>query len=226
MLGCCTWFIGSQLVAQDKVVKPNETPKNIKILEEYKDRYGNIVRKIQYTQNEMLVTETTVTPPLPSFADRKPINFDTLNKDSLLVIVDKGKYTVGIVYKKKQIRRYRAVFGPDRMRDKMFEGDRSTPEGWFTISNVRDNKDWGKFIQINYPNDESFKKFNENKQKGLIPSGRSIGSSIGFHGTYPTGKKMVEMGIGWTDGCISMTTDDIYDFYKFVQKGTRVYIRK
>lgn len=203
-----------------------ETPKEVKILSETKDANGNTVRKIQFKEKGMIVTQTTITPPMPSFKDRKPYNVDTMNLDSLMVYVDKTNYLVALIYKRQRIRQYRAVFGPDRLKDKLREGDRCTPEGWFKILSVRDNANWGKFIHINYPNDESVKKHNEAKNKGLIPSNSSIGHSVGFHGTFPTGAGMVEMGLGWTDGCVSMTTKDIMDFYKFVKPGVRVYIKR
>jgi murein L,D-transpeptidase YafK len=203
-----------------------DVPKTITVLEERKDAHGNIVRKIQYFKDGMRVTQTTISPPMPSFKDRKPFNVDTMNRDSLLVYVDKTNYLVALIYKKKRIRQYRAVFGPDRLKDKLCEGDRATPEGWFKIISVRDNANWGKFIQLNYPNEESYKKHQAAKAQGLISPQVGVGSAIGIHGTYPTGAKMVEMGLGWTDGCVSMTTDDIMDFYKFVRPGVRVYIKK
>ncbi|RQO31594.1 hypothetical protein DBR32_06465 [Taibaiella sp. KBW10] len=203
-----------------------KTPQKITLLEEHKDANGNIVRKVQFFKDGMRVTQTTVSPPMPSFKDRKPFNVDTMNKDSLLVYVDKTNYLVALLYKRRRIRQYRAVFGPDRLKDKTYEGDRATPEGWFKILSVNDNSNWGKFILLNYPNDESYKKHKDAKSKGLIPPSVGIGSAIGIHGTYPTGAKMVEMGLGWTDGCVSMTTEDIMDFYKFIRPGVRVYIKK
>lgn len=203
-----------------------DVPQKITVLEERKDAKGNIVRKIEFFKDGMRVTQTTISPPMPSFKDRKPYNVDTMNLDSLMVYVDKTNYLVALIYKRKRIRQYRAVFGPDRLKDKLCEGDRATPEGWFKITSVRDNANWGKFIQLNYPNEESFKKHKDAKAKGLISPQVGVGSAIGIHGTYPTGAKMVEMGLGWTDGCVSMTTVDIMDFYKFVRPGVRVFIKK
>lgn len=203
-----------------------DVPQKITVLEERKDAKGNIVRKIEFFKDGMRVTQTTISPPMPSFKDRKPYNVDTMNLDSLMVYVDKTNYLVALIYKRKRIRQYRAVFGPDRLKDKLCEGDRATPEGWFKITSVRDNANWGKFIQLNYPNEESYKKHKDAKAKGLISPQVGVGSAIGIHGTYPTGAKMVEMGLGWTDGCVSMTTADIMDFYKFVRPGVRVFIKK
>lgn len=210
------------LHAQNKLV----TPKDVKLISETKDKNGNIVRVVQYKENGMIITTTTTSPPMPSLTDRSYYNTDTMNLDSMLVYIDKTNYVVALIYKRKRIRQYRAVFGPDRLKDKLIEGDRSTPEGWFKVQAVRNNSNWGKFIQLDYPNTESFKKYNAAKAKGIIPAGAGIGHSIGIHGTYPTGDGMVEMGLGWTDGCISMTTKDILDFYRFVKPGVRVYIKR
>lgn len=202
------------------------TPKAVKVLEEKTDANGNIVRKIQYIEKGMKITKTTISPPMPGFKDRRPYNIDTMNMDSLMVLVEKSKYLVAIIYKKKRIRQYRAVFGPEPTKDKLREGDRNTPEGWFKVLSIRDNSNWGKFIHLNYPTEASYKKHKEAKAQGLIPQNATIGHSIGIHGTYPTGAGMVEMGLGWTDGCISMTTTDIMDFYKFVKPGMKVLVRK
>ncbi len=218
---CLLLMVGTSFAQQEV-----STPKEVKVLSETKDANGNTVRKIQYKENGMIVTRTTITPPMPSFKDRKPYNVDTMNMDSMLVYVDKTNYLVALIYKRQRIRQYRAVFGPNRLQDKLREGDRCTPEGWFKVLAVRDNASWGKFIHINYPNDESVKKHNEAKNKGIIPRTSTIGHSVGFHGTYPSGAGMVEMGLGWTDGCVSMTTKDIMDFYKFVKPGVRVYIKR
>jgi len=204
----------------------NAEHKDLKVISEKKDKHGNTVRVIEYYKNNMKVTETTITPPFPGLGERKPIDLDNLNKDSVLVYVDKTNYLVAVIYKRKRIRQYRAVFGPDRLKDKMMEGDRSTPEGWFTILAKRDHRNWQKFILIDYPNEQSKINFQERKAKGIIPKNARIGNSIGFHGTIKTAADMVDYGIGWTDGCIALKPEDIEDLYQFVSPGTRVYVKR
>lgn len=206
--------------------KEEPEPKDFKVLSETVDKQGNTVRKISYQSGAMIVTKTTITPPFPSLKDRKPINPDTLDKDSILILVEKTDYLVAVIYKKKRIRQYRAVFGPDRLRDKMQEGDRSTPEGWFKVLAKKDHNNWQKFILLDYPNATSYERFNERKQKGLIPKNATIGNSVGIHGTFKSGVQMVDWGIGWTDGCIALKPEDIEDLYKFVFPGTKVYVRR
>lgn len=212
--------------AQVKPPPKEKEVKDLKVLSEKKDKYGNILRIIQYYDGNLKITETVIIPPFPSLTERKKINVDTLNHDSMMVYVDKTNYLVALVYRRKRIRQYRAVFGPDRLKDKMMEGDRSTPEGWFKIVSKKDHSNWQKFILINYPNDTSYAKFNQRKRDGLIPSGAQIGGSVGIHGIFKSGVKMIDWGMGWTDGCIAMKPEDIEDFYRFVWPGTRVYVKR
>jgi lipoprotein-anchoring transpeptidase ErfK/SrfK len=204
----------------------NNEKKDFKVISETKDKYGNIVRKVQYMEGSIVVTETIILPPFPKLGERKPMDPDTLNKDSMMVFVDKTNYLVALIYKRKRVRQYRAVFGPDRLKDKMHEGDRSTPEGWFKIVSKKDHAAWQKFLLINYPNDSSYVKFNARKKQGLIPSNVNIGGAVGLHGTFKSGVKMVDWGMGWTDGCVALKPEDIEDLYRYVQPGTRVYIKR
>lgn len=214
--------------AQAKTVQGTKEKevRDLKVLSEKKDKYGNIQRTVQYYDGNMKITETVIIPPFPSLTDRKKINVDTLIHDSMMVYVDKTNYLVALVYRRQRIRQYRAVFGPNRLKDKMMEGDRSTPEGWFKIVSKKDHANWQKFILINYPNDSSYVKFNKRKREGLIPGSAQIGGSVGIHGTFKSGVKMVDWGVGWTDGCIAMKPEDIEDFYQFVWPGTRIYVKR
>ena len=120
----------------------------------YIDKNGNEVTEKQLLVNNKLVYETHV---IPKFVP-KPINPDTLVKDSIWIVVDKSDYKLQVFYKKKLIRKYLAVFGPDRMQDKCKRGDRCTPEGWFTIVEKHESHLYNKFIGIDYPNDSTYIK--------------------------------------------------------------------
>lgn len=199
--------------------------KNFKIESEHKDpNTGQWVQVVTYDDGPIKVTQTLILPPKPG--ERDPIKVDTMNLDSVIVVVEKEKYLTSIVYKRKRIRQYRAVFGPNRLVDKFYEGDGSTPEGWFKIVQIRDHKSWQKFLLLDYPNSESFNRYQERKKQGLIPSNRGIGHSVGIHGTAKGSDRMVDAGYGWTEGCIALKSSDIYDFVKFVKPGTRVIVRR
>ncbi|MDR3681610.1 MAG: L,D-transpeptidase [Flavipsychrobacter sp.] len=231
---CCTIILtwNTTLAQQRKpTVPPGEEKamvapiKNLKLLNEYKDVKGNLVRIVQYTQGNNRVTETIVMPPRPAYV-HVPIRVDTMNKDSVMVVVDKGHYNLQVYYRHRLIRTYKAVFGPKPLENKICEGDRCTPEGWFKIANKNPASKYHRFMGLNYPNDSAIARFNKMKAKGLLPANARIGGDVGIHGIWANGDDMIEMGIGWTDGCVAIKNNDIEDLYSMVGVGTRVLIRR
>ncbi len=199
-------------------------PTDVKIVEEHKDKSGNTVRTIQYKINGRQMTETQVVRPNPGY--QVPINPDTLNKDSVLLVVEKSKFVLNVFYQKRKIRSYKAVFGPKPKEDKCMSGDRCTPEGWFKIVMKNPNSKYDKFLLLDYPNDSSYAHFNRLKAMGALPANARIGSDVGIHGVWKGGDDMIEMGVCWTDGCVALKNKDIEELYTFVGVGTRVFIRK
>jgi murein L,D-transpeptidase YafK len=124
------------------------------------------------------------------------------------------------------VRNYRAVFGPTPKMNKNMEGDRCTPEGVFHIAGKNPNSKYNKFMLLSYPNDSARIRFNKLKQQGLIPKTARIGGDIGIHGIWKGGDDMIEMGVGWTDGCVALKNRDVEELYTFVGVGTKVVIRK
>jgi murein L,D-transpeptidase YafK len=220
-LSVISWGQGKPQLAKDKDLPP---PRNVKILSEHKDAAGNTIRTIQYQQGKSTVVESVTI--FPSINLRTPINPDTLNKDSVLLIVNKSKYSLQVFYRRKMIRYYKAVFGPKPLDNKKMEGDRCTPEGWFTIQNKNPNSKYDKFMLLNYPNDSSLALFNKLKASGAIPQTARPGGDVGIHGIWKGGDDLIEKSIGWTDGCIAIKNKDIEELFSFVSVGTRVYIRK
>lgn len=203
-----------------------EKPKDAKIISEVEDGNGNIIRKVQYRQGTMLVTETVIMPKPLKVGSRRPINPDTLNRDSIVILVDKSHYSVMVFYRRKLIRNYRAVFGPTPDMNKNMEGDRNTPEGWFTITRLNPNSPYNKFMCLSYPDATHWERFNNLKQRGVIPKNAKIGGNVGIHGIWPGGDDMIDMGIGWTDGCIAIRNRDMDDLYRIAGVGTRVFVRR
>ena len=192
------------------------------ILKTYTDKNGNEVTEKQVLVNNKLVYETHVIPKFVPI----PINPDTLNKDSIWMLVDKSDYKLQVYYKKKLIRKYLAVFGPDRMQDKCKRGDRCTPEGWFTIAEKHESHLYNKFIGIDYPNDSTYIKRLELLKKGKIKETDQPGDHIGLHGIWKKGDNLIEKKVGWTDGCIALRNEDIDEHFLLINKGVKIYIRK
>ena len=203
-----------------------DKPTNLKVLEEYKDGKGNLIRTIQYDQRHMRVTETLIIPIVPVVRLDRPINPDTLNRDSLWLMVSKSKYLVDLYYGHRRIRAYKAVFGPRPMENKCVEGDRCTPEGWFRIKSKNPASKYDKFMLLDYPNDTALARFNALKQKGAVPPSARPGGNVGIHGIWQGGDDMIDLGVGWTDGCVALRNKDIEELYKFIGVGTRVLITR
>jgi len=201
-------------------------PTNIKVLDEYKDGKGNLVRVVQFNEGLMRVTQTIIEPIRPTIGIVVPIRMDTVRKDSLSIHISKSSYMLLVRYRGKVIRSYKAVFGPNPMQNKLVEGDRNTPEGTFKIVTKNAGSKYDKFLGLNYPNDSSYARFNRLKAAGQLPASARIGGDVGIHGIWPGGDDMIQLGIGWTDGCIALKNKDVEELFSIVGVGTKVTIRK
>lgn len=147
-------------------------------------------------------------------------------KSELLIKIDKSDYTLSVWYKEEQLISYPCVFGFNPVDDKQQEGDGCTPEGEFKIRSMYAHGSWKYFIWIDYPNKESWKKFNQRKTDKTIPSDASIGGEIGIHGVPEGSDSMIANKTNWTLGCISLTNEHITDLYKSISTGTKILIEK
>ena len=153
---------------------------------------------------------------------------DSLNikKEDLRILIDKSDYKLSILANSSIIKEYPVVFGTNPIDDKLMEGDRSTPEGHFRIRDFYPHKSWSKFIWIDYPTKDSWKKHNKAKSENRIPNDVTIGGEIGIHGV-PKGKsKLIEGKVNWTWGCISLTNKNVEELYKIVYKNMKIEIVK
>lgn len=228
------WFVSlvcmllaTTTFAQVQMIKDYDKPRDLKVLREYIDAQGNTVREIQYAHRAMRVTETIVIPrSFTGIGVKANINADTIIKDSVWVLIHKSRYSLQVYYKKRLIRGYKAVFGPQPQMNKQMEGDRNTPEGWYKIADKRPSNKYNKFLLLNYPHDKNKESFEKLKADGKIPKNARIGGDVGIHGIWPKGDDMIELGVGWTDGCIALKNADMDDLYQWVKVGTKVYIKK
>lgn len=145
---------------------------------------------------------------------------------AIYIIIDKSDYELHVYDTKGWYATYPVVFGNNSLADKRMEGDRNTPEGSFKIASKRIHDKWYRFMAIDYPNQESWQKFNQRKTKGEIPATARIGGGIGIHGTWPHEDFQIDRYRNWTLGCISMKNDDVDELYSYVPVGTKVIIRR
>ena len=142
----------------------------------------------------------------------------------LLILIDKSDYTLQVYHKDSLLITYPCVFGFDPVSDKMQEGDGATPEGDFGIRSMYPHKSWSYFIWIDYPNEESWRRFRKRKADGTIEQSATIGGEVGIHGVPEGTDDMIANKRNWTLGCISLTNEHITDLYKSINSSTKIKI--
>lgn len=147
-----------------------------------------------------------------------------ISKSELVIKIDKSAYKLKVLHKDTLLKSYPCVFGFNAIDDKHQEGDGCTPEGEFGIRSMYAHSSWKYFIWIDYPNKESWRRFNQRKKEGVIGSSATIGGEIGIHGVPDGMDDMIDDKENWTLGCISLKNSDITDLYKSINKNTKILI--
>ena len=142
------------------------------------------------------------------------------------IVVDKSDYELKVYDSEGWYATYPIVFGSKDLGDKMKEGDKKTPDGQFKVIQKKMHPKWGPELLLDYPNDISIKKFNERKQRGLLPKSAKIGSGIAIHATRPEEEWTVDNFYNWTDGCISVKYTEMKDLFSYIPIGTPVTIQR
>ncbi len=130
--------------------------------------------------------------------------------------VHKAQRRFEVLSRGRVLKSYPCVLGEAPVGDKLHQGDRRTPEGTFTFRSKRVHAQWHKFIWVDYPNAESWRRFNERKTQGLIPRGKDIGGEIGIHGVPDGMDHWVDSGADWTWGCIALKNADVDEIYPLI----------
>ncbi|WP_430907995.1 L,D-transpeptidase family protein [Maribacter sp. 2-571] len=144
--------------------------------------------------------------------------------ETLKIKIDKSELTLQLLADSLVIREYPIVLGTDPVADKRMQGDRATPEGDFKVRAFYPHKSWSKFIWIDYPTAESYRKHRAAKAEGTIPKNASIGGEIGIHGVPNNNNRLIAEKQHWTWGCISMTNPDVEELFTIVYEGMPITI--
>ncbi len=135
------------------------------------------------------------------------------------IVVDKFSRKCTVYKSGKKYKEFAVELGINWLGDKNQSGDQTTPEGRYMVSRKRsgNNTLYHKSLEINYPNKEDKKRFEQQKRDGLIPDNARIGGSIALHGGGGR-------GIDWTEGCIAFENKDIDALFSQCPVGTPVAI--
>ncbi len=137
--------------------------------------------------------------------------------DSIHFVVDKSERKFIVRAGGRSLRTYPCVLGINPEGDKMQEGDRRTPEGSFLLRAKYPHKDWHKFVWIDHPNEESWKRSNRRKKEGVILADARVGGEIGIHGVPKGMDHWIQQGTDWTWGCIALRNADLDEIFPVIQ---------
>lgn len=140
---------------------------------------------------------------------------DSKKKNVLSIVVSKIDKKLMLYRSGKLYKTYEIGLGTNGSKDKLYAGDRATPEGKYRIIKKLPWSHFHKALLINYPNDDDRRQFVAARKKGLIPGKAGIGGLIEIHGG---GKN------GMTYGCVAMENTRIDELYGLVNIGTPVTI--
>ncbi|MEA5487726.1 MULTISPECIES: L,D-transpeptidase family protein [Pseudanabaena] len=152
------------------------------------------------------------------------INLKKLDKKAIAIVVEKSKYKLTVYYQNKPIKSYAIVLGGNPKDDKLRQGDKRTPEGLFRVKELYYHSEWSKFILLDYPTQDSWRKFSQAKIRGEVTAKDSIGGEIGIHGVEKGQDWLIDRKINWTLGCVSLKNKDVEEIYSLLQRGTTIKI--
>lgn len=180
---------------------------------------------LSMTNQKLIISAALIfLAPLLSFAPRgnhtaKP------GENPYYIIVDKSDYELKVYDEEGWLATFPVVFGSKDLSDKLREGDKRTPNGSFRVILKKIHDKWGPELLLDYPNDDSYKKFKERKAAGQIPPSARIGGGIAIHATRPEEEWTVDHFYNWTDGCVSVKYTEMKELYEIIPLGTPVTIQ-
>ena len=156
--------------------------------------------------------------------------YDSQQNDELIV---QGMATKIVVVKSKRVMvlfnaegdvlsRHRISLGDNPVGTKLKQGDKKTPEGTYSIVDMRSDLKYYKEILISYPNEDDKSR---SRELGLNPGG-----GITFHAQVPwnwngSGDDYT-LSNDWTSGCMAMTNHGMDTVWSMIDKNTVVEIRE
>ena len=135
------------------------------------------------------------------------------------MLVDKLRRELLLYRGQEEVATYPVDLGIGAMNSKLRAGDDATPEGRYTVTQVRGPSQtrYYRALMLDYPNAEDIARFKRDKRAGRVSRGDDIGSLIEIHGNGGRSQD-------WTKGCVALDNDDMDDLVPQVRVGTRVTI--
>jgi len=191
-----------------------------------KKNYQTAAKLCQKASESVTLAEKAANIKLTEFYSNYPkwekdakLAYNLSKKGQTVILVDKISASCIILKNGKEYKSFNAEFGISWMGNKLYAGDKATPEGVYRITEKksRAKTNYYKALLINYPNQEDTNRFNKMVRSGEISKRAGIGGLIEIHGD---GGK----GIHWTDGCIALTNNEMDEVFSQCSVNTPVII--
>lgn len=181
--------------------------------------------KVKEATTHVNVVTKVIKPLLSRYADQRQIGRwrqlfcetveESRRNGGYAIIVDKLDRRLYLYRNGTRYKTYDAGLGFNFLSDKLYSGDRATPEGKYRIIRKLPASKYYKALLIDYPNAEDQSRFAQAKRKNLIPRNANIGGLIEIHGGGSE---------GMTYGCVSLANNDVQELYNTVDVGVPVTI--
>jgi hypothetical protein len=181
--------------------------------------------RLDKAEDLLSITVDRIRPILSQYIDDKQVSRWKQLVDEVIdesrrcgghaIVVNKLRRQL-ILYEKGVVQKSYPVglsFNP--IGDKLYAGDRATPEGRYHVVSKLPNSRYYRALLLNYPNEEDQRRFAEAKRKKLIPANAKIGGLIEIHGG---GKD------GATLGCIGLNNPQMLELFNRIEVNTPVVI--
>jgi murein L,D-transpeptidase YafK len=135
------------------------------------------------------------------------------------IVVYKSQRQMFVYSNGQLLKTYKISLGRQPIGAKEFEGDKKTPEGFYSINDKNPNSGYHKNLGISYPDKDDV----ENAKRLAKPAGGDIKihglrNKYGFIGKF-------HRWFDWTLGCIAVTNDEIDELYRAVKTGISIEIK-
>ena len=174
---------------------------------------------------DAVIVTKVIKPLLERYADRgqiarwRQLYCDTVEQSrrsgGYAIVVDKLDRELILFRGGNRYKTYQAGLGFNFLSDKLYSGDRATPEGKYRVIRKLNASRYYRALLIDYPNAEDQARFAQAKRRNQIPKSAHIGGLIEIHGGGSE---------GMTYGCVSLSDRDVQELYNMVDVGTPVTI--
>ncbi len=135
------------------------------------------------------------------------------------VLIIKSSRTLQLFQGPVLLKTYEIALGRNPVGRKEREGDKRTPEGWYTIDARNSQSMFHRALHISYPSPADSAAA---AQRGFWPGGEimihGLRNGLGWIGR-------LHMLADWTAGCVAVTDSEIDEIWEAVPDGTPVEIR-